>query len=286
MTNNGKSTEISSDTAWIANLSSGLSRDAVRRLQQTLLEMMKEIDGIFRENGIHYFIAWGTVLGAVRHGGFIPWDDDLDICVPDEDYERAIELLRNRIPATRVVHDKLTEDIYWCDFSKVRDVMSEVVAAEWPKDNKLKYRGICIDIFRAKKTTKTKFLKDHALVKARAHLGICKLKNKPLWKRLARLGLACGYGMANIFLASLESLGNILGRNKEYRIIGPFYRYKHMFESNVIFPVKDIQFEGVLLQAPAAPHKMLHTLYGDYMVMPPVEKRKTHFSSVTFFDKN
>ena len=70
------------------------TQEDIRKVQQCLLRMAKEIAGVLEGNGIQYFIAYGTLLGAVRHQGFIPWDDDLDFYLFDDSYDRAIELLR------------------------------------------------------------------------------------------------------------------------------------------------------------------------------------------------
>lgn len=66
--------------------------DALNRLQETEREVLAVIDKLCRENGIDYFIDGGTLLGAVRHGGFIPWDDDIDIGMPKDDFDRFCEI--------------------------------------------------------------------------------------------------------------------------------------------------------------------------------------------------
>ena len=70
----------------------------LRRLQLTILDILKDIDSICKENNIEYYIAYGTALGAVRHGGFIPWDDDIDICMTREAYDRFLEVMPNAMP--------------------------------------------------------------------------------------------------------------------------------------------------------------------------------------------
>ena len=69
--------------------------DVLRKLQLTQLEILKEVDDFCSKNNIRYSIAYGTILGAVRHGGFIPWDDDLDICMPRADYDKFISLWKD-----------------------------------------------------------------------------------------------------------------------------------------------------------------------------------------------
>ena len=69
-----------------------LSSDEIKRIE---LSIMKELDRICREHGLTYSLAYGTALGAVRHGGFIPWDDDIDIVMPRPDYDRLLSLFKN-----------------------------------------------------------------------------------------------------------------------------------------------------------------------------------------------
>ena len=283
MVNYEKTSQMSSDAEWTRNLPPGYHPETLVRVQKTLLEMMKEIDEIFRENSIQYFIGWGTLLGAVRHGGFIPWDDDLDICVLDEDYEKAISLLRDFLPKNRIVHDKLSDDIYWCDFSKIRDLNSETISVAWPEDNNLKYLGVCLDVFRAKQTTKIKFITDFAREKARTNWQRVKPKKKPLWKKLIRLVLVCGYWIAYSCLIFLSPLIKRIEKNKRYRIIGPFYRYRDIFREDIISPIKNIKFDDLLLRAPSNPHRMLRAIYGNYLQVPGVKNQKGHYSHVKFW---
>ena len=67
-------------------------QDELRRLQLVELDILRDIDKVCREHGIRYFLDSGTLLGAVRHGGFIPWDDDVDLGMPRHDYERFLEI--------------------------------------------------------------------------------------------------------------------------------------------------------------------------------------------------
>ena len=70
----------------------------LRKMQIRILEIMVEIDKLCRKHDIKYWLDGGTLLGAVRHGGFIPWDDDLDICMMQEDYEKFIEIAPKELP--------------------------------------------------------------------------------------------------------------------------------------------------------------------------------------------
>ena len=78
----------------------------LRKAQMRMLEMLVEVDTICRKHNIPYWIDFGTLLGAVRHKGFIPWDDDMDISVYEKDYNRLREVLVKELPETRVYQDK------------------------------------------------------------------------------------------------------------------------------------------------------------------------------------
>ena len=91
----------------------------LRRLQLTILEILKDIDSICKENNIEYYIAYGTALGAVRHGGFIPWDDDIDICMTREAYDRFLEVMPNAMPEKYDLLDIKNTNKYSMCFAKV-----------------------------------------------------------------------------------------------------------------------------------------------------------------------
>ena len=92
--------------------------DKLRKLQLTQLEMLKYVDSFCKANGINYSIAYGTLLGAVRHKGFIPWDDDLDICMPRDDYNKFIELWKDT--DTYLLQNHNTDNDFSQSFTKIR----------------------------------------------------------------------------------------------------------------------------------------------------------------------
>lgn len=98
----------------------------LRRMQMKMLDILTEVDKICKKHDIPYWLAGGTLLGAVRHGGFIPWDDDLDIELMREDYLKLIPLLRKELPEKFVVQTNKTDKNYFLTFAKVRDTQSTI----------------------------------------------------------------------------------------------------------------------------------------------------------------
>ncbi len=92
---------------------------AIKQAWAGILDVLKEIDDICRRHDIKYFADWGTMLGAVRHGGFIPWDDDLDICMLRDDYTRFRQVADAELPSRYVIHDFERKDDHWMFLSRV-----------------------------------------------------------------------------------------------------------------------------------------------------------------------
>lgn len=123
-----------------------LESNEIQYLHNKTLEMLKVIIPILEKNKIRYMICGGTLLGAVKKGIFIPWDDDIDMCVLEEDYERMIECLMEEAPAWILVQCKKTEAHYYHAWLKVRDRKSKV----YPFEPSYKCNGVWIDIYKLK----------------------------------------------------------------------------------------------------------------------------------------
>ena len=97
-----------------------LSGDTLLRLQKVLTEMLRDVVGICRDHGIDYTLGGGVCLGAVRHGGFIPWDDDIDFNIPRRDASRLLQVLRETRSEKYWVHDVRSTDNYTLGLIRVR----------------------------------------------------------------------------------------------------------------------------------------------------------------------
>jgi lipopolysaccharide cholinephosphotransferase len=110
-------------------------KETLKKLQNVLFDMYCEVSDIFDKNGIRYFLICGSLLGAMRHGGFIPWDDDFDIAVMSVDYDKAMQLLEKNLSVKYAMQTKTSDSNYICDWTKLRYTKSTVFNTLFPLEN-------------------------------------------------------------------------------------------------------------------------------------------------------
>jgi lipopolysaccharide cholinephosphotransferase len=244
----------------------------LRKVQLRLLDMLVEIDRICRKNNINYWIDCGTLLGAVRHGGFIPWDDDLDIAMLEEDYHRFLEIAPKELPKNLFLQTKTSDPSFRRTLVKIRDNNSFFIT---PHDDFTKdyHKGMFIDIFKLepypninpklRKSILHWYWKTSGFFIVKQEVN---LKNHlaAITFPIIKLGLDIVWRMF--------SIGNKkdLGYEKHFAPSGAAYT------KDMILPLKEIQFEGHTFPCPFDPDRYLTRLFGDYMKIPPKEKREKH----------
>lgn len=119
----------------------------LRNLQHNLMEIMMVLDKICVDNDIPYMLTGGNVLGAVRHGGFIPWDDDLDIALLKKDYKRLLRVLRNYKSDKYILQEHRSDPDYIQPFPKFREKKGNLLGSNPNRGALYKYKGVAIDIF-------------------------------------------------------------------------------------------------------------------------------------------
>ena len=248
----------------------------LRRAQLRMLEILKVVDAICEKHGIEYTLDGGTLLGAVRHGGFIPWDDDIDINVKREDLAKLRKILPRELPSHLVYQDYFTDPYYPTLIAKVREKDSYMY--EEPCTDRLKEKGIFIDIIpieeipNLKWKAKLDYWYGHCL---RGIHHYADTKDTILsWIVFPfAWGLTVLTRFANRF-CKIDQLAHIYG-----------WMSYNGFSKKDYYPIKRMSFEGFQVCVPNNPDAVLTALFGDYMQIPPEEKRVVHSSKIEFYSE-
>lgn len=245
-------------------------------LKSIQLEMLKDIVSFCKDNDITYSLAYGTLLGAVRHGGYIPWDDDIDICLPRPDYERFVNSYKNDTKNYQVVEYRKTNG-YLLPFAKVSN--ENTVLNEYMYDADV--FGVYIDVFPIdgfsdkKQIFKSKWLLKFLNTK-KAVLG----KNRTLIKDFV---LAIGkvillpFSVKSI-LDKMHAIATSASYNESEftEIFCSSTADKEIVPRNVFEKSTLIKFEDTMVNVPEKYDEYLTYLFGDYMQLPPEDKRVSH----------
>ena len=252
----------------------------MNEIQQKLLGMVKWFHSLCSDNRLRYYILGGTMLGAVRHKGFIPWDDDIDVGLPRKDYERLKEILKHK-NGKFVLEAPLEKDDYAYSYCKLYDTSTTLIEKKRfnPK------RGIYIDVFpldgigsdeqESKKnykkikskinylSTKTCALRKGRKFYKNAAIIISRILPGPSWKKtILKIN---SMGASRDFDESVY-IGNLMGA----------WGYKEVMKREVLGEPTEYVFEDTKLYGPADYDSYLKSLYGNYMQPPPPEKQKSH----------
>lgn len=244
----------------------------LRRHQLRMLEILKYVDGICRENNINYWLSSGTCLGAVRHGGFIPWDDDADIEMLREDYVKLEKILKK---GTKYDFQTWRTDPYYiAPYAKLRDKNSRI--REWGQDENYRYHGVYIDIFILERVP---FLIGKIYGYALSILLKISRSKLKLKKIIIRM-------LKSIFYPSIFILRPILRPFTNPNILR--HTYGSGFANKVriknqLMPLKDIMFEGHMFKVPYNTDLYLTNLYGNYREIIDLSTLETHTTSVEIY---
>lgn len=274
-----------------------ISEETLQKLKDTLLEIMTDFDSFCKEHQLNYYLIGGTLLGAVRHKGFIPWDDDLDVVMPREDYERFISLFSKASQSKYVIQSIETDENYWLPFAKLRK--NNTLYDDLPTRYVKSHRGIFIDIFPL----------DHAKEPDDTVQGI-KVRMAKLLRKIADFKTTALFSkdtgskgkyiikktIATVFkpfsthqlLMWQKALITSLGSEKSdyYINVGSQYHFKKQTMPKAVYhPAKQLDFEGERFDVPGEYETVLERIFSkSYMELPPENKRQTHAPARIIFD--
>jgi len=259
-----------------------LDDEKLKKIQSVELEMLIEIDRICRKYNIKYSLDGGTLLGAIRHNGFIPWDDDADVVMLREEYEKFYKACKKELDTERFfLQEFRTDEYYRWGYSKLR--RKDTLFLREGQEHIKCQQGIFLDIFICDEVPENEWLR-------KLHLLSCFCIRKGLYSEVGRVKEEKGY-MRALFEAVYKIprkcwvwlLDNLIRITKKRKgTLVAHYTYPYPKRCRYGMPRKcfdeyvDKDFEDKTFKIFKNYDLYLKLLYGDYMKLPPVEKRKVH----------
>ena len=250
---------------------------SIEEAKKIELDILDFIDSFCKEHGINYCINYGTLIGAIRHKGFIPWDDDIDLSMTRENYERFIQLFSEKQSRYQMLSLE-TDDQYFNNFIKIVDPTTKIIDT---RNTKTYDSGVFIDIFPMDTFNDTKVVDICYKLESFKLLSFSKHKNivygdsklKDLIRTLFWLLLR---PVSPRFFAN-----QIEKQIQKYRVkdgkyiafIPSKFKEKEVFAKEVFEDLIEVPFEHLMLSAPKQYDAILKQYYGDYMTLPPKEKQ-------------
>lgn len=261
-----------------------LEIDEIRAVQ---LELLNHVKNVCEKEGIQWFLCGGTLLGAVRHKGYIPWDDDIDIVLPRPDYRRLINALKTDTGSVYAILDPYTDKDYHSTYVKLIDTRTKAVyTGSTPFPEKM---GVYIDIFPFdgvpdEERERVQYYKELVRLSNRhgnsirqrtlsgwkerlkwmiklPYIGFCRMVGTEAWKQHLL------EAMERYDYQTCDKIGHLLS----------IYGLKDVFDKSCFGETVEVEFEGQRYPGPCGCHEYLSALYGDYMTLPPENKRvSTH----------
>lgn len=264
-----------------------LSDEQKKAVQNIELGILIELNRICRKHNIPYALAYGTLIGTVRHKGFIPWDDDVDVCMLRKDYKKFVDICKTELDSKYFYQTNSTDKEYFHLFDKIRannTIFRESFLAEYEI-----HHGVYIDIFPIDNIPNNRFkrmlqyysfhffrtglMSKYMMIEART--GKKKIAAKILKILYAPFSLKYLYKKANAIASKYMDDP----QNDVMSFYSP-YRLKDVFQRNNWETMIDGVFEGQKILIPKNYDLILTQIYGDYMKLPPEDQRITRHDLV------
>lgn len=267
--------------------------ETLKKLQSIELEILRDFVNLCDKHGITYFGIAGTGIGAIRHGGFIPWDDDIDVAMPRKDYNKFVKIAESEYADKYIVLDGLHYPNY--PFLTGRWLMKGTEFIEWPMKEIDCPNGIFLDIYPLDQIPddEKKFTRQAIQAFFWSKLLILRSIPHPTLPFKGFKGkvvhFICGivhwflktFNVSKIWVykmcLNVSTQYNGRGETKRIDFLCDTTAYMNIHYIEDIYPLKTIRFEDIDLKFPNRIENNLEREYGDYMTLPPEEKRKNHY---------
>lgn len=249
----------------------------IKKLHERILNILLEFDKVCKEHNLRYCICGGTMIGAVRHGGFIPWDDDLDVSMPRDSYEKLIRHSKEWLPEYLEFVCAENDPKYPLPFGKIQDARTTLI-----ERSHLYYLGGCyIDIFPFDAYPKSSLKRRLQCMKYHYLKQCLYLVHRDPYKH--------GHGVSSWMPRIVRKLYTMEGLQRRIRKVLTKYDYatapyaasytdgyKKILPKYIIDEYTTYNFEGHPVQGIKHYDPYLKCMYGDYMTVPPEEDRWQH----------
>ena len=260
--------------------------EEIREYQLAQLELIKMMDDLCSQLNLTYYIIGGTLLGAVRHDGFIPWDPDIDIAMPRKDYEAIRKHFKLNKSDRYFYQHYETEKNHLSPHALIRIKDSHVIFKSFESRYKPQYDGIYLDIFPLDNAPLSKKLQNKQVKKINRLRKIVYLKagyiypsnsSMTIFLKKCVSALLSPWSFAFLNKKLDDTMRKYTGKSSEYLVsMASHYSYwKQLMPKSIYGTPKRINFEGLSLQSPAETHEYLTRIYKNYMELPPEDQRNT-----------
>ena len=264
----------------------------IKELQRIETDILKYIDKICKDNNIKYTVVAGTAIGAVRHKGFIPWDDDIDIGLISDDYEKLIKSIKEDKNERYIVLDDEIEETYNYPFAKVIDTRTTLV-----EENQIpiKNYGVFVDVFRYSGMPNNNIQRFFYYKKLKkyqryiSYLILDKLKEENLIKKIIKNSIrfrANRIGFERLLNKYKKLTNKYSIEESKYCISNwPCGKRKNLILKSDFLTKGTIRykFDDIEINIMKEYDEYLTTAYGNYMQFPPVDKQKPPHPSNVFW---